>query len=72
MSSSDDYSSLKKEIQETMKTYTELLETISEKESNEINQTLWKIRADLETIVIEFKYSNWCSEFVRFFSRIHI
>ena len=42
MSSSDDYSSLKKEIQETMKTYTELLETISEKESNEINQTLWK------------------------------
>ncbi|MCG3220342.1 MAG: hypothetical protein H7641_03085 [Candidatus Heimdallarchaeota archaeon] len=55
MSTSGDYSILKQEIQETMKSYTELLETISEKNSNEINRTLWKIRADLETIVVDFK-----------------
>lgn len=55
MSNSDDYSILKQEIQKTMKIYSKLLESISEKKSNEINQTLWIIRADLETIVIEFK-----------------
>ncbi|MHA1955068.1 MAG: hypothetical protein ACW96U_14095 [Candidatus Heimdallarchaeaceae archaeon] len=55
MSNSDDYPTLRQDVQEIMKMYIELLETISEKESNEINQTLWKIRADLETIVIEFK-----------------
>ncbi|NPD88087.1 MAG: hypothetical protein HGN29_05170 [Asgard group archaeon] len=71
MSSSDEYSIIKQDIQKIMKSYTELLEVISEKNSNEVNQILWKIRADLETIVIEFKslitdsllIENWQEQF---------
>ena len=55
MSSSRAYSVLKQEIYDTIQTYNEFLDSIATKKSNEINQTLWKIRAELETIIIEYK-----------------
>jgi hypothetical protein len=55
MFTSKDVSDLEQIILETMKAFTDLLASISEKDSNEVNQILWKIRAELEMIVIELK-----------------
>jgi len=55
MSSSDEFSILEQDIVAIMNMFSELLDSLSEKSSNEINHTLWKIRAELEIIIIEFK-----------------
>lgn len=55
MSSSNELSKLRKDIQEIIQKYNELLNKTSKIRSSEINEVLWKIRADLETVVIEFK-----------------
>ncbi len=55
MASSNATSKLREEIKVTIQDYSKLLENILERPSSEINEVLWKIRADLETIIIELK-----------------
>ena len=55
MSPSNISSKLKEDIKITIKDYSKLLESISDRPSSEINEALWKIRAELETEIIEIK-----------------
>jgi hypothetical protein len=55
MSPSDALVKLKKDIKNSIQEYSKLLDNITKLPSSEVNEILWKTRADLETIVIELK-----------------
>jgi hypothetical protein len=55
MSPSEALVKLEKDIKNSIQEYSKLLDNITKIPSSEVNEILWRTRADLETIVIELK-----------------